>query len=74
VHFRHRSPYSETADEFIKSIVKSKKATTSSQITAAWRESGRPGKADNTLGRLVASRKLKRTKLTDQRGSRYSIA
>ncbi|HUB27434.1 MAG TPA: helix-turn-helix transcriptional regulator [Tepidisphaeraceae bacterium] len=70
---KKRSQYPETADEFIQAIVKSKKATTSSQINAAWRKSGRPGKADNTLTRLVASRVLKRAKLENQRGSRYSI-
>lgn len=67
-----RTPYSQTAEEFVASLVKSKKAATSAQINEAWRNSGRPGKADNTLTRMVATGKLKRAKLTGQRGSRYS--
>jgi DNA-binding transcriptional regulator YiaG len=70
---KRRTAYRETADEFIKGLVRSRKATTTLQINAAWRQSGRPGKADNALTRLVASRKLKRTKLVDQRGSRYTV-
>ena len=41
--------------------------------TAGWR-SGRPGKADNALSRMVRDGKLRRMKLKDERGSRYSAA
>src|ERR1700722_9433438 len=71
---KRRAAYPETADDFIKSLVKTKKATTTLLINAAWRKSGRPGKADNALTRLVASRKLKRSKLVGERGSRYTVA
>ncbi|MFI5382051.1 MAG: hypothetical protein ACHRHE_22375 [Tepidisphaerales bacterium] len=47
---------------------------TSVEINAAWKKAGRPGNADNTLSLMVKARKLKRTKLEDGRGSRYSVA
>lgn len=69
-----RGEYSQTAEEFITSLVKGRKATTSSQINAEWKRSGRPGKADNTLSKMVRERKLKRIKLKGERGSRYGVA
>jgi DNA-binding transcriptional regulator YiaG len=71
---RKRGDYSQTAEEFIASLVKSRKATTSTQINAAWKRDGRGGNANNTLSRMVAARKLKRTKLKGERGSKYAVA
>jgi DNA-binding transcriptional regulator YiaG len=70
---RRRGRYAQTAQEFITSLVRSRKATTSGQINAAWKKSGRGAKADNTLSRMVAARKLKRVKLKGERGSRYGV-
>jgi DNA-binding transcriptional regulator YiaG len=67
-----RKTYSQTAQEFIASLVKSGKAATSRQINVAWKAAGRPGKADNTLSRMVTARRLARTKLKGERGSRYA--
>jgi DNA-binding transcriptional regulator YiaG len=67
-----RGEYSETAEEFIASLVKSRQATTSAQINAAWKNSGRPGKADNTLSRMVKAKKLQRVKAQGLRGSKYA--
>ena len=69
-----RERYEQTAEQLITSLVKSRKATTSAQISAAWKKSGRPGKADNTLSRMVKAGDLKRVKLKQERGSRYSVA
>jgi len=72
---RRRGPRDgPTAEEFVMSLLGSRKATTSGEINEAWRRAGRQGKADNTLSLMVKARKLKRVKLTDERGSRYSAA
>jgi DNA-binding transcriptional regulator YiaG len=63
-----------TAEQFVLSLLGSRKATTSGEINAAWRKAGRLGKADNTLSLMVKARKLKRARLKDERGSRYSAA
>jgi DNA-binding transcriptional regulator YiaG len=68
-----RGQFKQTAEEFVRSLVKSKKATTSSQINAAWVKAGRKGNADNTLSIMVKSKKLKRTKIKGERGSVYSV-
>ncbi len=64
--------FSLTAAEFVRSLVRSKKATTTAQINAAWNKAGRRGNADNTLSQMVKAMKLKRIKLKGERGSRYS--
>jgi DNA-binding transcriptional regulator YiaG len=69
-----RGSYSQTAEDFITSLVKSRKATTTGDINMAWRKSGRPAKADNTLSKMVAAKTLKRVKVKGVRGSRYSVA
>jgi DNA-binding transcriptional regulator YiaG len=71
---RRRTRSGPSAQEFVLSLLGSRKATTSSEINEAWRKAGRLGKADNTLSLMVKARKLKRAKLKDERGSRYSAA
>jgi DNA-binding transcriptional regulator YiaG len=63
-----------TAEQFVLSLLRSRKATTSGGINAAWRKAERQGKADNTLSLMVKARKLKRARLKGERGSRYSAA
>lgn len=63
----------ETAQDFIVSLVKSRKANTTAEIGAAWTKSGRPGRANNTLTLLVKAGRLKRVKITDGRGSEYRL-
>lgn len=65
-----RGSYEQTAEEFVLSLAKGRGAT-SADINKAWSESGRRGKADNTLSLMVKNRQLKREKLKGQRGSRY---
>ena len=70
---RTRRSYRQTAEEFITSLITSRKANTSALINVEWKGAGRPGKADNTLSQMVKARKLKRAKLKGERGSRYSV-
>ena len=71
---RRRARGGPTAEQFVLSLLGSRKATTSGEINAAWKKAGRQGKADNTLSLMVKARKLKRVRLKDERGSRYSAA
>ncbi len=66
-----RRPGGQTAQEFIVALVKEKKANTTAAINAAWQESGRPGRANNTLTTLLKAGSLSRAKLEDGRGSQY---
>jgi hypothetical protein len=70
---RQRGRYPQTAEEFIASLVRSRKAGTSTEINAAWRNSRRPGKADNTLSRMVKMKRLGRQPVKKGRGSRYFV-
>jgi hypothetical protein len=45
-----------------------------SQIDAAWTQSGRKGKVRNALGGQVKNKQLKRAPVKDGRPSSYSIA
>ena len=71
---RRQARGGQTAEQFVLSLLGSRKASTSGEINAAWRKAGRQGKADNTLSLMVKARKVKRARLKDERGSRYSIA
>jgi hypothetical protein len=42
-------------------MLKAKPNLPTAEINAAWKRNGRGGTADNTLGKLVKQRKLKRT-------------
>ena len=68
-----KGSFKQTAVEFVLGLVKSRKATTSSKINAAWKVAGRGGNADTTLYNLVKAKKLKRTKIKGERGSKYSV-
>ena len=63
-----------TAKEFIVSLVRGRKASTTNEINAAWRESGRKGTADNTMSLMVKAGELKRMKNDGGRGSKYGVA
>lgn len=68
---RVRGRFKRTGEESILALV-GRRALPTSAINAAWKKEGRAGKADATLGGLVKARKLKRTKIKGERGSRYS--
>lgn len=63
-----------TAADFIVAFVKQHKQPTTREINAHWKGEGRPFTADVPLGKLVKEKKLKRTPLVGERGSRYSLA
>lgn len=70
---RKRGIFSQTADELILSMLKGKPMVTR-EVTAAWKRAGRGGKPDNTLGKLVKEKRIKRTPVKDGRGSSYTLA
>lgn len=63
----------ETAQDFILSLVKTRKAISTSEIGTAWKKVGRGGRSDNTLSILVKAGKLKRVKIKGGRGSEYRL-
>ena len=69
-----RGEFKQTREEFILSLLKGRKMLTSTEITAAWKKSGRAANADNAMSLMVKARKLKRTKLKGQKGSEYRAA
>src|ERR1035437_1673066 len=69
---RPRGKFKQTGEQSILSLLKGRKALVTSQINQAWKKEGRRGTADVTLGLMVKARKLKRTKVKGERGSRYS--
>ena len=70
---RKRKSYPETAEQFVLGLVKDKGATTAG-INKAWKESGRTGRADTTLSKMVKDKKLKREDIEGKKGSRYTVA
>jgi hypothetical protein len=70
---RGRGSYRVTAEDLVLSFVNERKNPTGRDINAHWKAEGRPWTADVTLGRLTKAKRLKRTPLDGQRGSRYSV-
>jgi hypothetical protein len=70
---RKRGQFAETAEQFILGLVTGKGRTTG-EVGKAWQAVGRGGKADTTLGQLVAAGKIKRDKLGGRQGSLYTLA
>ena len=70
---RRRGSYSVTADDLVLSFVGEHKNPTGREISKHWKAEGRPWTADVTLGKLTKAKRLKRTPLVGQRGSRYSV-
>lgn len=71
---RSRGVFPETGDVFILNFIKKSGTPSTAEVNEAWIASGRKGKADNMLTRLVKDKKLKRVKSEDVRGSRYALA
>jgi len=70
---RKRKTYDTTAEQSVLAFVKQAGQPTTRQIKQHWASEGRRGSADNELSRLVKNKKLKRTPILGQRGSRYSL-
>lgn len=71
---RRRRKFAVSGDESIIAFVKERKNPTTRDLTKHWTSEGRGGTAANALSRLVKEKKLKRTPLEGERGSRYSVA
>ena len=70
---KKRGQFKQTAEEFVLSLLKGRRALTTSQINAAWAKAGRGDRGDKTLGLMVKARKLKRKPLGGKLGSEYRI-
>ena len=68
-----RKRFDQTAEQFLASLMKNKKVMDNTQISAAWKASGRGSSADNTLSKMAQGGILNREKIVDGRGSRYSL-
>lgn len=71
---RRRRKFKTSAEESILAFVKEHKNPTTQDLKKLWANEGRGGTADNALSKLVKEKKLKRTPLEDQRGSRFALA
>ena len=71
---RTRGKYQQTAEEFILGMFAGGKTLKTAQIVDKWRQAKRGGKADNTVSKLVAAKKLNRQNIKGARGSVYSAA
>lgn len=71
---RKRGTYKETAEQFVLGLLAGGKTLKTAEIVAKWRQTKRGGKADNTLSKLTAAKKVKRTNIKGARGSQYTLA
>jgi hypothetical protein len=71
---RVRRKFAVSGEESILAFVKSKSNLIGRDIQKHWASEGRAGAAANLISKLVKAKKLKRTPLKDERGSRYSLA
>jgi hypothetical protein len=70
---RGRGHFPLSAEESILAFVKQMKNPTTAQINDHLIMEGRSSSANNALGKLFREKKLKRTAIEGQRGSRYSL-
>jgi ferric-dicitrate binding protein FerR (iron transport regulator) len=71
---RGRGHFAMSAEASILAFVKGHKNPMSAEIHKHLKHEGRSSSASNALGKLVREKKLKRTPMAGQRGSRYSLA
>ena len=69
-----RRSFSKTAEQFLLDLLKGRKALTTAEINAKWKQAKRGGSADSTLMKLVNDKKLKREKIKGGKGSTYRLA
>jgi len=68
-----RRIFATTGAESVVEFVKKTGGATTKEIQKNWNSQGRGGTADNSLSQLFKAKKLKRTPLKDQPGSRYTL-
>jgi hypothetical protein len=66
--------FAVSGEQSILNFVKTKSNPIGREIEAYWKNEGRKGRAANDLSKLVKLKKLKRTPLKGELGSRYSLA
>lgn len=71
---RVRRKFAVSGEQLILNFVKSKSNPIGRDIEKHWSSEGRAGTAANLLSKLVKEKRLKRMRLKDERGSRYSLA
>jgi hypothetical protein len=71
---RVRRKFAVSGEQMILNFVKSKSNPMGREIEKHWASEGRAGAAANLISKLVKTKKVKRTPLKDERGSRYSLA
>lgn len=71
---RIRRKFAVSGEQSILDFVKNKSNPMGREIEKHWSSEERAGTAANLLSKLVKEKKLKRTPLKDERGSRYSMA
>ena len=70
---RRRQRFTISGGESVLAFVKEQGKPTSQEIERQWTAEGRKGRAAKALSKLTREKKLKRTKLKGERGSRYSV-
>jgi len=68
-----RRAFTTTGEQSVLAFIKANKNVTTAQVNTNWTNEGRSGKADNTLSKLTAAKKIKRSNIQGQRGSKYSL-
>jgi hypothetical protein len=68
-----RRKFAVSGEQSILDFVKSKSNPIGKEIQKHWASEGRAGAAANLISKLVKAKKLKRTRLKGERGSRYSL-
>jgi hypothetical protein len=71
---RKPGKFAVSGEASILAFIKSKGSPVGREIESKWKSEGRKGRAINAVSKLVRDKKLKRTPLKGERGSRYSLA
>jgi hypothetical protein len=71
---RVRRRFAVSGEQSILNFVKSKSNPIGKDIQKHWASEGRAGAAANLISKLVKAKRLKRSPLNGERGSRYSLA
>jgi len=71
---RIRRKFAVSGEQSILDFVKSKSNPIGREIEKHWKSEGRAGVAANLISKLLKAKKLKRTPLKGERGSRYTLA
>ncbi len=69
---RRRGKFEQTGEQYILSLLDGGKKLSTAEVNKQWIASGRKGRADIALGKMVKENKIKRHKVKDVRGSMYT--